>query len=175
MKYTTTILLGLGLLAGTLGLSAQQRASPHESTTATIAGKLLTIQYGRPFTKGRDVWSGNIAPHGKVWRTGADEATVLTIESDIMLGPLHVVKGTYSLFTIPGENEWTLILNKVPKQWGAFKYDEKMDYGRTTMKVRKLPQPVEQLTIFLEPTKENQGILKISWANVEASVPLTVH
>jgi hypothetical protein len=174
LKFTT-ILLGFGLLAGTLGLSAQTRASPHESTTATIDGKLLTISYGRPYTKGRNVWSGDIAPYGKVWRTGADEATVLSIEADIMLGPLHVVKGSYALFTIPGEKEWTLILNKVPKQWGAFKYDEKMDYGRTTMKVKKLSSKVEQLTIFLEPTKENQGNLKISWDDVEASVPLTVH
>jgi hypothetical protein len=110
-----------------------------------------------------------------VWRTGADEATKLTTEADLMIGSLHVPKGTYSLFTIPGEKEWTLILNKEADQWGAYKYDQSKDLGRVKMTARKLDKPVEQLTISVESAGGSRGVLKIAWSDLEASVPVMVH
>jgi hypothetical protein len=171
------ILSGVSLaVAAALSVGAQpkQRASPHETTSGVIAGKKITIEYGRPYVKGRNVWS-DLAPFGKVWRTGADEATKLTTEADLMIGSLHVPKGTYSLFTIPGEKEWTLILNKVADQWGAYKYDENQDLGRVKMTAKKLSTPIEQLTISVESTGGNRGVLKIAWSDMEASVPVMVH
>lgn len=159
----------------TIGAQPKQRASPHETTSATIAGKKITIEYGRPYVKGRNVWAEPLAPFGKVWRTGADEATKLTTEADIMIGSLHVPKGTYSLFTIPGEKEWTLILNKEADQWGAYKYDQSKDLGRVKMTAKKLSTPVEQLTISVEPAGASRGVLKIAWSDMEASVPVMVH
>ncbi len=151
----------------------RERASPHEEVSAMLNGKKITISYGRPYKKGRVIFGG-LEPLGKVWRTGADEATTIALEGDAMIGPLHVVAGTYSLFTIPNEKEWTLVLNKVAKQWGAFKYDQAMDYGRTPMKVTMAKDPVEQLTISVDK-KGDGATLKIAWDQTVATVDLQGH
>jgi hypothetical protein len=122
--------------------------------------------------KGRAIF-GKLEPYGKVWRTGADEATILTTDKDLMVGKIHVPAGSYSLFTIPGEKEWTLVLNKTAKQWGAFKYDQAMDLGRSPMKVEKVA-PVETLTIAIEGSG-TRGTLKVSWETTAVSVPIMVH
>jgi hypothetical protein len=175
MKKTLATAIGLGLLiGGVLTVSAQrQRQSPHETVAATLGGKKVTIEYGRPYMKGREIF-GKLVPYGQVWRTGADEATVLTTEGDLMLGSLHVPAGSYSLFTIPAENEWTLIVNKTAKQWGAFKYDQGTDLGRVKMKVEKLSAPVEQFTITLD-AQGSKGTLKLAWEKTAASIPVMMH
>lgn len=169
------MMAAIGLIgAGSLMLMGQrQRASAHESVTATLNGKKVTIEYGRPQMKGREIF-GKLVPYGQVWRTGADEATTLTTEGDLMLGSLHVPAGTYALFTLPAENEWTLIVNKTAKQWGAFKYDASADLGRVKMTVKQLSSPVEVFTIGLEP-KGSGGTLKMQWEKTEASIPVMMH
>jgi len=152
----------------------KDRASPHEEKSWSFGTKKITINYGRPYKKGRVIFGG-LEPWGKVWRTGADEATTFTTDADLMVGPMHVVAGTYGLFTIPNEKEWTLILNKVAKQWGAFKYDQAQDYGRTAMKVVKSPTTIEQHTIEIEKKSDSQGVLKIMWDDTIASVDIMVH
>jgi hypothetical protein len=176
VKRMAFLTLGLGLLAGLcLPLAAQrQRVSPHETVAATIGGKKVSIEYGRPSVKGRKIF-GELVPLGQVWRTGADEATILTTEGDLMLGSLHVPAGSYSLFTIPEAGKWTLVINKTAKQWGAFNYDAKQDLGRADMKVDKAASPVEQLTISLTPKGGNMGTLKIAWDTVEASINVMMH
>lgn len=174
------MVLGLGLLTAGMvtTLEAQrQRVSPRETISATIGGKKVTIEYSRPYVKGRDVWdpNANIAPFGKVWRTGADEATTITTEGDLMLGSLHVPAGAYALFTIPGEEEWTLIINKVAKQWGAFKYDASQDLGRVKMKAAKQSTSTEQFTIELIATGGANGVLKLTWDKLSASIPVMMH
>ena len=82
-------------------------------------------------------------------------------------------KGTYALFTVPGEKEWTLVVNKEAKQWGAYKYDAKQDLGRTAMKVSAAAAPVEQLTIAIEPQGAKAGTLKLSWDKTVATVGIT--
>ena len=174
MKQVVTLAVGLGLLACAFAAQAQTpRASPHDTVKAMLNGKAVTIEYGRPSLKGRG-FGTELAPYGKVWRTGADEATTLVCEGDLMVGSLHVPAGSYTLFTIPEAGEWTLVVNKVAKQWGAFKYDEKMDLGRVKMKVAKTAAPVEQFTIALD-AKGAMGTLKMSWASVEASVAVMGH
>ena len=100
---------------------------------------------------------------------------MITVEGDFMAGALHVPAGSYSLFTLPGEKEWTLILNKTVKQWGAFKYEEKTDLGRAPMKVGTSAKAVEKLTITIEPAAGNRGVLKIAWDTAEATVDLMAH
>ena len=149
------------------------RKSPHETVSAAIGGHTITIEYGRPYMKGRKIFGG-LEPLGKVWRTGADEATTITSSADLDIRGLKVPKGTYGLFTLPGANEWKLIINKTAKQWGAFEYKESADVGRVAMDVKKTGAPVEQFTIKIESTGANQGRLTLEWENTSASVPFTV-
>lgn len=173
--FRAILLTAAALGVATLVLAqAKKRASPHETVSATIAGKAISIEYGRPYMKGRKIMGG-LVPFGEVWRTGADEATTLTTAADLMIGGAHVPAGTYSLFTLPTEKGWTLIVNKTAKQWGAFKYDQAQDLGRTPMKVASLSAPVEQFTIAIESTGGSNGVIKMSWENTQASVDIMVH
>jgi hypothetical protein len=174
LRTVWLVSLTLGVAGLVWGQAQEKRVSPHEKTSAMIAGNTITIEYGRPYKKGREIFGG-LEPLGKVWRTGADEATTFTTGKDLMVGDMHVPAGTYSLFTIPDKTGWTLILNKTAKQWGAFDYDQKQDLGRTPMQVKTLSAPVEQLTITIEPKGATEGTLKITWDRAEASVPLMVH
>src|SRR5436189_1888840 len=96
-----------------------QPKSPHE----TADSKNISVTYGRPYKKGRDIFGG-LEKYGKVWRTGADSATHITFKKDGTFGGKAVKAGTYTLFTIPNEKEWTIILNGELKQWGAFAYEQ---------------------------------------------------
>ena len=156
-------------LAGTTR-AEDKRASPHADVTAVLAGKKITVSYGRPYVKGRAIFGG-LVPWGEVWRTGADEATKFTTETDVVIGGLKVPKGEYALFTIPTEKKWTLVLNKTAKQWGAFKYDAAQDLGRAPMTVAGLTKPVEQFTIEMVPAGK-QLTLTLSWDKTTASVAI---
>lgn len=178
LGLSSLVLLSLSSLVvaqdATQSGAKKKPVSPHEEVSATINGKKITISYGRPYKKGRVIFGG-LEPWGKVWRTGADEATTLTTDGDLMIGPLHVIAGTYSLFTIPNEKEWTLVLNRTAKQWGAFKYDQAMDYGRAAMTVAKTKEPVEQMTIAMEKKSDHEAVLKVMWDETVASIDVMVH
>lgn len=108
-------------------------------------------------------------PAGEVWRIGADAATTLTSDKDLMIGSLSVPAGTYALFAVPGEKTWKLIVNKTAKQWGLdHETNKATDLGQATMAVTKLAKPVEQLTLAIADSK-----LKIMWGTTEASVKIT--
>jgi hypothetical protein len=147
-----------------------KRPSPHETASLALKGKKITIDYGRPFLKGRKVGQ-ELAPYGKVWRTGADEATTLTTEIDLNIGGVKVPAGTYTLYTLPSEGTWKLIINKQTGQWGT-KYDESQDLGRVDMKKTDLPQSVEQFTISFDKKGESAADLNLDWENTRVSVPL---
>ena len=161
------LMLSLGTLAGAQGM---KRASPHETVKTQLGAATVTIEYGRPYTKGRKIFGG-LVPYGQVWRTGADEATIFTTTGDVMLGTLHVPAGSYALFTIPGEKSWTIVLNKVAKTWGAFSYEKNkaQDLGKTEASIEVVPA-TEQLTISIE-----EGKLNIIWDKTCASAPLMAH
>jgi hypothetical protein len=145
-----------------------KRPSPHDSTEVTLKGKKITIEYGRPYLKGRKVGQ-ELAPYGKVWRTGADEATALTTETDLTIGGVKVPAGKYTLYTLPSEGTWKLIINKQTGQWGT-KYDESQDLARIDMKKSPLPQSVEQFTISFNKTSETAADLNLDWENTRVSV-----
>lgn len=144
--------------------------SPHVRTEWTIDGANISIEYGRPYLKGRP--EAKMMPPGEVWRTGADEATTLKTDRALKFGNLSVPAGTYTLFTLPGENEWQLIVSKKTGEWGT-DYDETQDLGRVPMKVGKTEKPVEQLTISIDDTPAG-GTLRVEWGTTSASVPFTV-
>jgi hypothetical protein len=167
-----TPILALAVTAGMMTAVQAQRASPHESVKATVDGATITVDYGRPYMKGRKIMGG-LVPYGKVWRTGADEATTLTTDKAIQIGGAAVAAGKYTLYTLPGENEWQLIINKQTGQWGT-EYDKAQDLGRVPLKKSATSAPVEQLTIGIDKNPAGGGVLKIAWENTELSAPITV-
>jgi len=138
--------------------------SPHD----TVSTKDVKVTYGRPSMKGREIF-GKLVPYGKVYRLGADEATTITFGKDGTFGGKPVKAGTYALFAVPGEKNWTIILNSNPKQWGAFDYDKNKDKDvlQTDVAAKMVSTPVEQFTIGLS----NQD-LSISWEKTKVDVPL---
>jgi hypothetical protein len=128
-----------------------KRLSKNGKVEGTIGGVNITIEYGRPKVKGRTIWGG-LVPFDKVWRTGADEATTFATIKDINVEGKKIAAGTYSLFTIPGEAEWTIIFNKVAEQWGAFRYDKGQDALRVNVKPAAA-EHVEEMTFKIEGNK----------------------
>ena len=147
-----------------------KRPSPHDTTEVVLKGKKITIEYGRPYLKGRKVGQ-ELAPYGKVWRTGADEATTLTTEVDLNIGGVKVPAGKYTLYSLPSEGTWKLIINKQTGQWGT-QYNEAQDLARIDMKKSSLPQPVEQFTISFDKKSENAADLNLDWEKTRVSVTL---
>ena len=145
-----------------------KRPSPPGTAEVTLKGKKITIDYSRPFLKGRHVGQ-ELAPYGKIWRTGANEATTLTTEIDLNIGGTKVPAGKYTLWTLPAEGTWKLIINKQTGQWGT-NYDESQDLARVDMQKSALPQPVEQFTISFDKNNENSANLNLDWENIRVSV-----
>jgi DUF2911 family protein len=143
--------------------------SPHVRTAWTIDGAAITIEYGRPFLKGRPL--DKLAPAGREWRTGADEATTLITDKPLKFGNLSVPAGTYTLYTVPGDKEWQLVISKSTGQWGV-PYPAGQDLGRVPMSVGKT-KTAEQLTISIVDTPAG-GTLRVEWGDTSASVPFTV-
>jgi hypothetical protein len=175
--FRHNLLLSLSLVAASFALADDKpRVSPHETVTADIDGSDVTIVYGRPYTKDpktgapRKIW-GELVPFGKVWRTGADEATLLTTKQPLDIGGTTVPAGSYSIYTLPEANGAKLIVNKQTGQWGT-KYDEKQDLARIDMKKEAASQPVDQFTIAVEKNPAGGGNLKMTWENTQYSVAL---
>jgi Protein of unknown function (DUF2911) len=143
----------------------EARVSPHD----TLRTKDLTVIYGRPYKKGRDIF-GSLEPYGKVYRCGADEATLITFNKDAKFGGKPVKAGTYTLFVIPNATQWTIILNSQLGQWGAFKYDNYKDKDvlHVDVPVVNLSTPVEQLTIA-----KGGSDLSIAWDKTKVAIPVS--
>ena len=168
------------MVAAGISLSAQKTTevhpgkggSPHVKTAWTVDGANISITYGRPFLKGRA--EAKLMPPGREWRTGADEATTLTTDKNLMFGNVHLTPGTYTLYTVPGETEWQLVISKKTGQWGIPYPGAGEDLGRAPMTVTKNPTPVEQLTISIDDTSAG-GDLSIAWGTQKATIAFMVH
>jgi len=173
MRKISIVTLSLFLVAGLAGAQEMTETKkplspPVKSEVKLSNGKKLTVNYSAPSMRNRKIM-GELVPYGQVWRTGANAATTLTTEGDIMLGSIHVPAGKYSLFTIPGEKEWTLIVNKQTGQSGTA-HDEAQDLGRTKMTVKQVKEPVE--TFAIDATAK---ALTFTWENTQVSVPVVAH
>ncbi len=146
--------------------------SPPANVAATIAGKKITIDYYAPSAHGRKIMGG-LVPFGEVWCTGANWATKITSEAPLQMGTLRLPAGSYSIWTLPNANEWTLIINKRTGQFHK-DYDSSTDFGRTKMNLKSLPAPVETFRIELRSDGGNKGTLALDWETTEASIPFTV-
>lgn len=169
--------MALGVLAVSLFAATGNRQvtsndlSPTASTSISLGGHPVTIEYNAPSARGRKV-EGGLIPYDRWYRFGADAATTLTTGSDITLGDLRVPKGIHTLFLYATANGgWKLIVNKQTQQWGL-SYDEAQDLGRTAMKLTKLASPVETFKITLNKTGESTGTLSMEWGTTKAEVPV---
>lgn len=160
-------LLIFALLASTGSLVSAQEKKP-ASPRVTAEGKNVKVAYGQPSKKGRVIF-GELVPYDKVWRLGANEATEITFAKDGSFGGKAVKAGTYTLFAIPTQSEWTFILNSELKQWGAYKYDSIKVNNVLEAKapVTKTKAPVEKLTITLPA-----GKLVVEWDETHVEVPV---
>lgn len=145
-----------------------KRPSPPGTAEVTLKGKKITLDYSRPSMRGRKIMGG-LVPYGEVWRTGANEATTLKTEVALNIGGAKVPAGTYTLWTLPSEGTWKLIINKQTGQWGT-EYHQDQDLVRVDMQKSQIQQPVEQFTISFDKKSEDTANLVMDWENTRVSV-----
>ena len=146
------------------------RVSPDQTLKQTVGLTDVTITYSRPGVHGRQIW-GALVPYDKVWRTGANDATTITFSDDVTINGKPLPKGTYSLHTIPGRDQWTIIFNNVAKQWGSFNYDQTKDALRVTAKPESSPFH-EWLTFDVPQLSADAATVAIRWEKI--AVPFVV-
>jgi hypothetical protein len=161
------LLLFAVLLFGATGfLMAQEiklpRVSPKASVSYTIGYTEVSVHYSSPAVKERAIW-GALVPYDKVWRAGADEATTIEFSTDVNIEGQSLRAGKYAFFLIPGETEWTVILNKKTDQWGSFNYDESLDEVRFTVEPKMNEGLQERLIYTIHDMKMDMGYIKLSW------------
>lgn len=159
---------------GGVALEPKVVLSPPAKTSVTIGGKKITVNYSAPSRRKRVIFGG-LEPYNKVWRAGANDATVLTTEADLDLNGLKLPKGKYSLFVWLDESQWQLIVNKETGMSGL-EYNQKMDFGRVPMTMSKPPKPIEKFRITLSALSKtgNEGKLELAWENTVAAVGFKV-
>lgn len=145
----------------------ENRVSPPATASATIGTNTITIVYSSPLVKGRAIW-GSLVPYNEVWRTGANEATTINFTQDVLIEGQSLPKGIYSLFTIPGPEEWVVIFNLNETQWGAFKYEQSEDALRVNVKP-VVTESVQENLLFevLNDATPNTGIVRMRWEKIQ--------
>ena len=150
--------------------SKKPMLSPPAMASVELGGKQVTINYNTPSMRGRKIF-GALVPYDKVWRTGANPATTLKTAVNLKIGTATVPAGTYTLYTLPSESTWKLIINKQTGQWGTV-YNESQDLARVDMRKNTLPQPQEKMSISFENTHGNQTQLHVRWDRTDVWVPV---
>ena len=180
-KFGVVTYLSIFVLIGVMVWAQQdksKRPSPPGTASVSFAdGKKITVDYSRPKVNDpktgevRKIF-GTLVPFDKVWRTGANEATSFVTDADVTVGDLKVPAGKYTLYSIPGEKDWTIIVNKQTGQWGT-NYDEKQDLGRTKVHASKTASPVQQFTISFDKASGKKTAMNLEWENTKVAVPVT--
>jgi hypothetical protein len=171
MRKTVITALALLVTTGAFAQMRTPRPSPSATLMQTVGLTDITIKYSRPGVKGRAIW-GELVPYGKVWRTGANEATTIAFSDDVTVEGQKLAKGTYSLHTIPGPDQWTIIFNSVADQWGSYSYDMAKDVLRVNVK----PQPAEHREwLMFEIPELTTDTAKIALRWEKIAVPFTVN
>jgi len=158
-------------------MPVEGRQSPYDSVTIRVGSQMLRICYGRPFARGRDIFGG-LVPWDELWRTGANEPTIIHLPFTADIAGLRVPPGSYSLYTIPRQNgDWQLIVNRSTSQWGhPSSYTpevEAQELGRTAVRTERMDQAVEQFTIRGEATSSGADIL-LEWERTRVRIPVRV-
>lgn len=175
-KIFGRLLIALCVVTATAQVKAQGFKEPQPSTAQTLIqdfglGK-ITVTYSRPNVKSRHVFN-DLVPYGQVWRTGANEATTINFTDEVSLAGHKVAPGEYGLFTIPGKTEWTIILNKTAKQWGAYNYKQEEDVLRFTVKPADIKELTETFTIQFANVSATSCQLQLMWEHTVVNIPIT--
>ena len=199
-RSLVSIVVSLSLVLFAVGLTSAQLRLPRPSQKATVIQTVgvtdVTITYSRPGVKGRPIFGEvaekdnyakgegtlddqykrpegmQIVPYGHVWRTGANEATQFVVTDDVLINGQKLSAGSYSLHTIPGKNEWTIVFNGAANQWGSFNYDPAKDTLRVKVKPQTVSESQEWLEYSFNPVADNSATVNIRWERV--NVPFTV-
>ena len=173
------------LLAGEPGTSAAcvpdprmavaNRPSPYDSTTVSLNGSELKVCYGRPSMRGREIFGG-LVPYDTVWRTGANEPTIMHVPVAASIAGIQVDPGSYSLYTVPGEDEWTVIVNRSTTQWGIeSQYTDEIraqEVGRAQLQPETTATPQEMFTITGRSTGAGSADLLLEWEGTRVTIPV---
>ncbi len=172
------MLLSTALIFGCTNNDSSGEDGPSETRKSPIAiasiksnSTYVKVVYGQPYRRGRDIF-GDLEPWGEVWRTGANEATEVTITEPILMGVEAISPGTYALFTIPEPDSFTVILNHELGQWGAFNYNPERDYKRMKFPVTELEDPVEAFTIEFSEPQYSTTTMFLKWGIVQVDIPI---
>ena len=173
--YYHVVVLLFALILFTNSSQAQNnkkdlRISPKAAVIQTVGFTEVRIDYSRPGVKKREIW-GKLVPYDAVWRAGANEATKITFSTDVTVEGKKLKKGSYSLFAIPGRNDWTIIFNKVADQWGAFEYNESEDALRVKVKTEKAIWQ-EWLSYTINKASDTSAVIRLEWEKIK--VPFKV-
>ena len=175
VALSAVILLNLAVLAtpspAQMGMGGQRLSPPAKAECKFSDGKTIRVDYSSPRMKGRKIYGG-LVPYGEVWRAGANQATTFVLDTAVTVGGKSVPAGSYTLFAIPKENDWTLIISKATGEWGTPYPGESEDFARVPMKVSKLPAPVEEFTIAFD--HDGDGCtMRLDWETTRASVQIS--
>ncbi len=174
ISFCTVLLLSITVLTapGFAQQDKSKRPSPPAKAECKFAdGKTITVDYSSPRMKGRKIYGG-LVPYGQVWRAGANEATTFVTNADLTVGGTKVPAGSYTIFTIPNADKWTLIISKKTGEWGIPYPGESDDLARVDMKVSTLPSPVENFTIAFDHAGSS-CTLHLDWETTRASVGIS--
>jgi hypothetical protein len=170
-------IVGGMLLAASLAAQTPKVDFPAASPACTLKQRVgltdIEIVYSRPGVKNRTIFGG-IVPYGQVWRTGANSATKVTFSTPVKLNGTEIPAGTYALFTIPGEDEWTIIINKGASQWGAFQYDEKADVARFKVTPMQLAEQIETFTVEFNLIRDESAVMNLVWDHTVVPIKLEI-
>ena len=173
MLKSSTLILAMTLLVASFAAAQDkgQRPSPPAKAQCKLSsGKTITVDYSSPRAKGRKIF-GELVPYGQVWRTGANEATTFVTTANLSAGGKDVPAGSYTIFTLPNADAWSLIINKHTGEWGVpYKYESE-ELARIPMTVEKTSAPVENMTIGFD--QSGGCTLHVSWESTQASVKFT--
>jgi hypothetical protein len=171
MQKRIALVTFFALVFTAASFAQENRPSPAASASCDLGGKTIKTDYSSPRMKGRTIF-GDLVPYGQVWRTGANEATTFVASADVVVGGKTVPAGSYTIFTVPARDKWTLIINKKTGEWGIpYKY-ESDELARVDMKVTTLPTPIENFTIAYD--KAGSGCtMRLEWEKTRATVNIS--
>lgn len=167
-------LLGLAALAAQSPTPQDKSKRPSPPATASCVfpdGKMVTVDYSSPRMRGRTIYGG-LVPYGQVWRTGANEATTFVTNTNVTVGGKDVPAGSYTMFTLPTQDKWTLIISRKTGEWGIPYPGEADDFARLDMKVSALPAPVENFTIAFDQAGSH-CTMRLDWETTRVSIDIS--
>jgi len=178
LRFSSIVASGMILAASASAQPATPTVNfPAASPACTIQQRVgltdIEVVYSRPSIKGRQIFDG-LVPYGQVWRTGANNATKITFSTDVKLNDTSIPAGTYALFTIPGPDEWTIIINKGAKQWGAFQYDEKADVARFKVNPIQLAEQIETFMIEFNDIRDESANMNLVWDHTVVPIKIEI-